>query len=52
MKRDRPLFIIGRLIKPQEIADLAAFVSSPRPSATLEPPSGWMAAWTTTLPAP
>lgn len=33
MKRDRPLSIIGRLIKPQEIADLVAFVSSPRASA-------------------
>lgn len=33
MKRDRPLSIIGRLIKPEEIADLVAFVCSPRASA-------------------
>ncbi len=33
MKRDRPSSLISRLIKPEEIADFVAFVSSPRAAA-------------------
>ncbi len=33
MKRDRPHSLISRLIKPEEVADFVAFVSSPRAAA-------------------
>lgn len=33
MKRDRPNSLISRLIRPEEIADFVAFVSSPRAAA-------------------